>query len=173
MFYFFPKHEPEVSGELEAAKKKRKIKDPSFGSEDDDDEDEEEVEEDDEDGHLDFTTPEYLKINITQHEDTSSSEWEAVDVDGDCIFCYLCLNTEGIPVFVCDNEGCHMAVHHCCERKDKSMNMKCLLKPDDEKAHWNYHYCTNDPKLIPDPIAAFNKLVQTSSQPAKKKQRSK
>jgi hypothetical protein len=39
-----------------------------------------------------------------------------LEKNGDCMFCYHCLDAKGIPVSYCDNEDCQMAIHlDCCK----------------------------------------------------------
>jgi hypothetical protein len=139
------KHERKVQD----LKKKKKKKDGSFNSEDDDEEDEE--------SELQNRTS--VLIN-DMDDDSDETEWEIFDLDGDCMFCYLCLDADGIDVSVCDTDGCPLAVHlHCCKKKDRELKQNTLLFPG-TSMKWNCHYCNGYPGQIPDPIQAFKELIQ-------------
>ncbi len=57
------------------------------------------------------------------------TDWEVVDEDGDCMFCYHCLDAKGLSY--CDNEDCQMAIHlDCCKQLDKAHNVKTTLVPN-------------------------------------------
>lgn len=150
---YISKHERKVQ---DLKKKRKKKKDGSFNSEDDEDDDEE-----DEESELQNRTSFLINDMV---DDSDETEWEIFDLDGDCMFCYLCLDADGINVSVWDTDGCPLAAHlHCCKKKDRELKQKTLLFPG-TSMKWNFHYCNGSPGLIPDPIQAFKDLIQKTKE---------
>jgi hypothetical protein len=104
------------------------------------------------------------------HENDNEDPWPVFDKDGDCTFCYFCLDLAGYELFVCD--FCRFAVHFACSRKqDKLLKIKSTLTRDVNKK-WECHYCREIEGLKnTDPIAAFKKIVEgntTKEEPERK-----
>lgn len=133
---------------------------------DDDDEDSSSSSEsasgDDSDSGYDITnTKEEAPATPAADDSGEETDWEILDHEGDCVFCYLCLDTKGVEVYLGDNPQCNLAVHYqCCLEKDETLREETKLKPNSEEDFvWYCHYCRKSPGLIADPIASFTALT--------------
>jgi hypothetical protein len=131
-------HEDEVEG------KKRKKKRVNIVDDDDDE----------------FTSPEEDPAPSTSRStlNREAHVWQMFDVDGDCTFCYHCLDSAGISVVVCDR--CFMSVHKVCSNQlDRSLKVPKSM-PDDTSAKWWCHYCRKVSGVKhQNPINAFSNKV--------------
>jgi hypothetical protein len=109
------------------------------------------------------------KASLMEDED---SEWLALDEDGDCTFCYDCLDLGGYKIYLCGNK-CPNAIHFkCCQELDERLKLSCTLTRK-KNNDWVCHYCRKiDGLKHADPIAAFRKMVtEFSASSSHKKKR--
>ncbi len=133
---------------------KKKVTDPSYDEDDDNDEDDDEEDELQDDSNSDIDLTECVP------DRDEAAAWVAVDEEGICTFCYVCLDMHGKEVFVCDQGGCGKAAHLDCCVKQNAKTKSRLALPDSSKRKWFCHYCNEETSKLPsDPIMEFKRIT--------------
>ena len=99
--------------------------------------------------------------DCSDSDDSIVGDWEPFDEEGDCTFCYYCLDRPvGGVLYYCDDD-CGRALHQeCCKKFHRERGDKKFVYPLDSK-EWVCHYCKRDVKgLYKDPVEEFKSLCR-------------